>query len=69
MFGRRTHIFYASLFISLLLCPVFALEATWTPNEADSVEKGGDGGPLPVSLAQRKQLLELESAIVQSQDP
>jgi hypothetical protein len=30
---------------------------------------GGDGGALPVSLAQRKQLLELEAAIVQSQDP
>lgn len=66
MFGRRTLLFYAWL---LLLCPAFALEAKWTPNEADSVDKGGDGGPLPVSLAQRKQLLELESAIVQSQDP
>lgn len=55
----------------LCLCPTFnlALEATWTPNEADSVDQGGDGGPLPVSLAQRKQLLELEAAIVQSQDP
>jgi len=66
MIGRRTLIFYAWL---VLLCPAFALEATWTPNEADSVDQGGDGGPLPVSLAQRKQLLELESAIVQSQDP
>lgn len=68
MFGRRTLIFYAWL---VLLCPAFnfALEATWTPNEADSVDQGGDGGPLPVSLAQRKQLLELEAAIVQSQDP
>ena len=68
MFGRRALIFYAWL---ALLCPTlnFALEATWTPNEADSVDQGGDGGPLPVSLAQRKQLLELEAAIVQSQDP
>ncbi len=66
MFGRRALIFCACL---VLLSPSFALEATWTPNEADSVDQGGDGGPLPVSLAQRKQLLELESAIVQSQDP
>ncbi|KAL9183734.1 hypothetical protein ACHAXT_004590 [Thalassiosira profunda] len=48
-----------------------ALEATFTPNPADDVSKakGGDGGPLPVSLQQRKQLLELEAAIVNSQDP
>ena len=70
MFERRKKklIFYVCL---IVLCPTFnfALEATFTPNEADSVERGGDGGPLPVSLAQRKQLLELEAAIVQSQDP
>ncbi|KAL7533833.1 hypothetical protein ACHAXR_005470 [Thalassiosira sp. AJA248-18] len=46
-----------------------ALEATFTPNPADSIENGGDGGPLPVSMAQRKQLLELEAAIINSQDP
>ncbi|KAL7536568.1 hypothetical protein ACHAWF_005500 [Thalassiosira exigua] len=46
-----------------------AIEATFTPNPQDSVENGGDGGPLPVSMQQRKQLLELEAAIVNSQDP
>lgn len=69
---RVTVIFYTWLiaFIcSTALTSTFALEATWTPNDADNVDQGGDGGPLPMSLAQRKQLLELESAIVQSQDP
>ncbi|EJK77539.1 hypothetical protein THAOC_00625 [Thalassiosira oceanica] len=46
-----------------------AIEATFTPNPNDEVKNGGDGGPLPVSFAQRKQLLELEAAIVNSQDP
>jgi len=46
-----------------------AIEATFTPNPADSVENGGTGGPLPVSMQQRRQLLELEAAIVNSQDP
>ena len=46
-----------------------AIEATFTPNPNDEVKNGGDGGPLPLSFAQRKQLLELEAAIVNSQDP
>lgn len=57
------------LFISLLcyatnnIPTTSALEATFTPNPEDS------SGPLPVSMAQRKQLLELETAIINSQDP
>ena len=44
--------------VSLLLAvaPAFAIEATFTPNPADSAENGG-AGPLPQSLEQRKQLL------------
>jgi len=63
------------LYITLLCCnnnviqTTHALEATFTPNPEDSIENGGDGGPLPVSMQQRKQLLELEAAIINSQDP
>ena len=46
-----------------------ALEATFTPNQADSPENGDSGGPLPQSLEQRKQLLELSVAIAQTPDP
>ena len=46
----------------------FALEATFTPNPADSPENGGSG-PLPQSMEQRKQLLELSVAIAQTPDP
>ena len=68
----------AAALLLLLCCTIltlsslptaYAIEATFTPNPADSIENGGDGGPLPVSMAQRKQLLELEAAIVNSQDP
>ena len=55
--------------LSALQWQASALEATFTPNPEDSIENGGDGGPLPVSMQQRKQLLELEAAIVNSQDP
>ncbi|KAL3796931.1 hypothetical protein HJC23_000684 [Cyclotella cryptica] len=58
------------LAIFLLLLPtIFSLEATFTPNPADSLENGGSGGPLPVSAAQRKQLLELDVAIANTPDP
>jgi hypothetical protein len=47
-----------------------ALEATFTPNPNDSIENGGTGsGPLPASAAQRKQLLELDVVIANSDDP
>lgn len=46
-----------------------ALEATFTPNPQDSLENGGNGGPLPASMQQRRQLLELEVTILNSQDP
>lgn len=73
MLCRRVKVIFYTWLIAFVcsaaLTTTFALEATWTPNDADNVDKGGDGGPLPMSLAQRKQLLELESAIVQSQDP
>lgn len=52
--------------ILLLAAPAFAIEATFTPNPAD--EKSG-AGPLPQSLEQRKQLLELSVAIAQTPDP
>eukprot|EP00584_Thalassiosira_punctigera_P000553 CAMPEP_0172526972 /NCGR_PEP_ID=MMETSP1067-20121228/1791_1 /TAXON_ID=265564 ORGANISM="Thalassiosira punctigera, Strain Tpunct2005C2" /NCGR_SAMPLE_ID=MMETSP1067 /ASSEMBLY_ACC=CAM_ASM_000444 /LENGTH=548 /DNA_ID=CAMNT_0013310621 /DNA_START=35 /DNA_END=1677 /DNA_ORIENTATION=- len=60
-----------SLFLqcSLVLPTASAIEATFTPNPQDSVENGGDGGPLPVSMQQRRQLLELDAAIANSQDP
>ena len=45
----------------------YAIEATFTPNPADSQE--GGAGPLPQSLEQRKQLLELSVAIAQTPDP
>jgi hypothetical protein len=59
-------------FILMLLllqsgCLLFtsALEATFTPAD----EKDGGAGPLPLSLKQRQQLLQLESVIVSSPDP
>jgi hypothetical protein len=56
--------------LSLLPSTSFALEATFTPNPNDSIENGGTGsGPLPASMAQRRQLLQLEAAIVNSEDP
>lgn len=63
-----------SLLVLHLLPPHYvptalALEATYTPNPADSLENHGDGGPLPLSTSQRQQLLQLELAIVNSQDP
>ena len=60
---------HAILLLGYCSTSASALEATFTPNPNDEVKNGGDGGPLPVSLAQRKQLLELEAAIVNSQDP
>ena len=57
------------LSIIILVIPYsFALEATFTPNPADSPENGGSG-PLPQSMEQRKQLLELSVAIAQTPDP
>jgi hypothetical protein len=58
--------------VLLFLSPstYFALEATFTPNPNDAVENGGTGsGPLPASMAQRRQLLALEAAIINSEDP
>ena len=58
-----------SLVVLLLqsCCLLFtsALEATFTPAD----EKDGGAGPLPLSLKQRQQLLQLESVIVSSPDP
>ncbi|EED96209.1 predicted protein [Thalassiosira pseudonana CCMP1335] len=53
---------YTILLLTILSLPTASLEATWTPNPDDS-------GPLPLSLAQRQQLLELEVAITSSPDP
>ncbi len=55
----------------LLLLPntSSALEANFTPNPQDSIDNGGNGGPLPASTQQRRQLLELEVTILNSQDP
>ena len=45
------------LYITLLCCnnnviqTTHALEATFTPNPEDSIENGGDGGPLHVNAA------------------
>ncbi|KAL7439921.1 hypothetical protein ACHAXH_004537 [Discostella pseudostelligera] len=54
-----------------LLLPAIssAIEVSFTPNPNDSVENGGSGGPLPASTQQRRQLLELEVTILNSQDP
>ena len=62
-------------FIYLLLLGILALhrwpmvvtaemEATWTPNDKDD-----GGGPLPLSMNQRQELLELEEAIRTSPNP
>lgn len=59
-------IHFTLLMLLLLAAPTFAIEATFTPNPAD--EKSG-AGPLPQSLEQRKQLLELSVAIAQTPDP
>ena len=57
--------------ILLLLLPNTSstLEANFTPNPQDSIDNGGNGGPLPASTQQRRQLLELEVTILNSQDP
>jgi hypothetical protein len=42
----------------------------WTPNEGGSNGDGGaSAGPLPLSMKQRQQLLQLEQAIAQAPDP
>jgi hypothetical protein len=42
-------------------------EVKWTGNEADAAE--GNSGPLPLSMKQRQQLLQLEEVIRQSPNP
>lgn len=60
-------IFLLVLVLLQSCCILFtsALEATFTPAD----EKDGGAGPLPLSLKQRQQLLQLESVIVSSPDP
>jgi hypothetical protein len=41
------------------------IQAQWTPNANDQ----NDGGPLPLSMQQRQQLLQLEQQIASSPDP
>lgn len=66
---RILHLLSILLLGPLLALPTsHAIEATFTPNPADSPENGG-AGPLPQSLEQRKQLLELAVAIAQAPDP
>jgi hypothetical protein len=48
----------------LLLGGTAATEVKWTPNPEDE-----GGGPLPLSMKQREQLLQLEQAILSSPDP
>ena len=43
------------------------MQATWTPNEQDQAQDGS--GPLPLSMKQRQELLQLEQAILQAPDP
>ena len=47
---------------ALTCSPGAAIETKWTPNPDDE-------GPLPLSQAQRNQLLQLEQAIMSSPDP
>jgi hypothetical protein len=64
------HLLLVIVLIFLLPSTSLALEATFTPNPNDLIENGGTGsGPLPASMAQRRQLLELEAAIINSEDP
>lgn len=56
------------LLLTLRADPVVSLEATFTPNPADSAEEGS-AGPLPLSQAQRDQLTQLDRAISSSNDP
>jgi hypothetical protein len=49
--------------LALTFSPGVSIETKWTPNPDD------EGGPLPLSQAQREQLLQLEQAIVSSPDP
>jgi hypothetical protein len=44
---------------------VMAIDVSWTPNPQDD----GGGGPLPLSMKQRQQLLQLEQTIRNSPDP
>ena len=57
------------LFLLVILSPwrrgLAEMEATWTPNESDQES----GGPLPLSMNQRQELLKLEQAIRSSPDP
>ncbi|KAL7520327.1 hypothetical protein ACHAWX_005053 [Stephanocyclus meneghinianus] len=63
------HLLSILLLLLVVVPTTFSLEATFTPNPADSLQNGGSGGPLPVSTAQRKQLLELDVAISNTPDP
>lgn len=55
--------YFTLLLISPASYNVYAIEAQWTPNE----EEGA--GPLPLSMKQRQELLQLDQAIAQSPDP
>ena len=65
--GITLPIFLLVLLLIQSCCLLYAsaLEATFTPAD----EKDGGAGPLPLSLKQRQQLLQLESVIVSSPDP
>lgn len=68
---RRSHWWLVLLFLAVALLPssvvVAETEVKWTPNEADSAE--GNSGPLPLSMQQRQQLLQLEDVIRKSPNP
>jgi len=49
--------------LSLYCYTVHGMEAKWTPNDDDS------SGPLPLSMKQRQQLMQLDQAIQSSPDP
>lgn len=61
---RVTNFLLFLMFITLRARECSGIEATWTPNDQDD-----GGGPLPLSQAQREQLLQLEQAIVNSPNP
>lgn len=73
---RRCHYsrrcFWALALLCLILCLVTSksaaeTEVQWTANEADTAE--GNSGPLPLSMQQRQQLLQLEDVIRKSPNP
>ena len=68
LYSRTLLLFAVWCLLAFLPCHCTAeTEVQWTANEAGTAE--GSSGPLPLSMQQRKQLLQLEDVIRNSPNP